>query len=186
GLLPIRGHSNVQGVGSVGFTPALKEALAREMEEGYGIAPAAEKGLDTYGSMVAAHEGRIRAAVLLGGNLFGSNPDRAWSSTAMQRIGTTAYVTTKLNEGHVHGRGREHVLFPVLARDEEKQSTTQESMFNWVRLSDGGEDAPGAGIRSEVEVICELSARVLPRDRFDFGSLRSHRAIRDAIARVVP
>jgi len=95
-------------------------------------------------------------------------------------------VTTKLNEGHVHGRGRFHVLFPVLARDEEKQSTTQESMFNWVRLSDGGEDAPGAGIRSEVEVICDLAARVLPRDRFDFGSLRSHRAIRDAIARVVP
>jgi len=186
GLLPIRGHSNVQGVGSVGFTPALKEAFSRGMEEVYGIAPSAEKGLDTYGSMVAAHEGRIRAAVLLGGNLFGSNPDRAWSSTAMQRIGTTAYVTTKLNEGHVHGRGREHVLFPVLARDEEKQSTTQESMFNWVRLSDGGNEGPEGEIRSEVEVVCDLAARVLPKGRFDFASLRSHRAIRDAIARIVP
>jgi molybdopterin-dependent oxidoreductase alpha subunit len=186
GLLPIRGHSNVQGVGSVGFTPALKEAFSRKLEEVYGIRPSADKGLDTYGSMVAAHEGRIRTAVLLGGNLFASNPDRAWASDAMQRIGTTAYVTTKLNEGHVHGRGRFHVLFPVLARDEEKQSTTQESMFNYVRLSDGGNEGPDGEIRSEVEVICDLAARVLPRGRFDFAALRSHRAIRDSIARIVP
>ncbi|MCA9851933.1 MAG: molybdopterin-dependent oxidoreductase, partial [Dehalococcoidia bacterium] len=32
GLLPIRGHSNVQGVGSVGVTPALKEAFATALE----------------------------------------------------------------------------------------------------------------------------------------------------------
>ena len=31
GLLPIRGHSNVQGVGSVGVTPALKEAFAERL-----------------------------------------------------------------------------------------------------------------------------------------------------------
>ena len=31
GLLPIRGHSNVQGVGSVGVTPALKQAFAERM-----------------------------------------------------------------------------------------------------------------------------------------------------------
>src|SRR6185295_7308946 len=31
GLLPIRGHSNVQGVGSVGFTPRLKETLSKQM-----------------------------------------------------------------------------------------------------------------------------------------------------------
>jgi molybdopterin-dependent oxidoreductase alpha subunit len=185
GLLPIRGHSNVQGVGSMGFSPALKTAFAQKMEDVYGI-PSSARGLDTYGSMVAADEGRIRAAVLLGGNLFASNPDRDWAARALRRIGTTAYVTTKLNEGHVHGRGRFHVVLPVLARDEEKQSTTQESMFNFVRRSDGGEAAPAGDLKSEVEVVCALAARLLPRGPFPFERMTSHDAVREAIAQVVP
>jgi anaerobic selenocysteine-containing dehydrogenase len=156
------GHSNVQGVGSVGFAPAVKHAFAKKMEEVYGIPPAGVPGMDTYRCMVAAHEGKIRAAVLVGGNLFGSNPDRTWAGEALRRIGTTCYISTKLNEGHVHGRGRFHVVLPVLARDEEAQSTTQESMFNYVRLSDGGEAPPAGELKSEVEVICALAARILP------------------------
>src|SRR5439155_920531 len=45
GLLPIRGHSNVQGVGSVGVTPQLKAAFAARMEEVYGIPMARTAGL---------------------------------------------------------------------------------------------------------------------------------------------
>src|SRR5205085_11204130 len=70
GLLPIRGHSNVQGVGSCGVTPVLKRAFAARLEAVYGIRPAPAAGQDTYASMLAAAEGRVRAAVLLGGNLF--------------------------------------------------------------------------------------------------------------------
>jgi anaerobic selenocysteine-containing dehydrogenase len=169
----------------VGFNPALKTAFARAMEEAYGV-PASARGLDTYACMVAAQEGRMRAAVLLGGNLFASNPDREWAGTALRRIGTTAYLTTKLNEGHVHGRGRSHVVLPVLARDEERQPTTQESMFNFVRLSDGGAEPPPGEIRSEVDAICSLAARLLPEGPFPFEKMTSHEAVREAIARVVP
>jgi hypothetical protein len=35
--------------------------------------------------MVAA-EGRVRAAVLLGGNLFSSNPDRARAAAALRNV----------------------------------------------------------------------------------------------------
>ena len=186
GLLPIRGHSNVQGVGSVGFAPALKDAFAKKMEEIYGIPSAATPGLDTYRCMEAAEAGKMRVAVLLGGNLFGSNPDRSWAARSLQRIGTTCSITTKLNEGHVHGRGRFNVVLPVLARDEETQSTTQESMFNFVRLSDGGESAPKGELRSEIDVICALAARLLPPGPFPFETMASHDAVRRAIAAVVP
>jgi molybdopterin-dependent oxidoreductase alpha subunit len=185
GLLPIRGHSNVQGVGSCGVTPALKEAFAARLSALYGIPPAAP-GLDTYSSMVAATDGRVRAAVLLGGNLFASNPDRAWAAAALRGIGTTVSLTTKLNEGHVHGRGRTAVLLPVLARDEEREPTTQESMFNFVRLSDGGMPAVAGEMRSEVDVIAALAERILPSGRFDWSMLRSHRRLREEIARAVP
>jgi len=186
GLLPIRGHSNVQGVGSCGVSPSLKQAFAARLEELYGIRVAPGVGQDTYSSVVAAAEGRIRTCVLLGGNLFASNPDRAWTEAALGRIGTSVSITTKLNEGHVHGRGRTAIILPVLARDEEAQATTQESMFNFVRLSEGGTPAVAGEMRSEVDVIAALAELILPPGRFDWPALRDHGRLREAIAKVVP
>lgn len=185
GLLPIRGHSNVQGVGSVGVSPVLKEAFAQRLEALYGIAPQ-PAGQDTYSSMVAASEGRIRAALLLGGNLFASNPDRHWASAALRSIPLTVSISTKLNEGHVHGRGQTSIILPALARDEEDQATTQESMFSYVRLSEGGVPSVPGQMRSEVEIIASLAERILPAGRFDWSELRSHRQLRAAMAKVVP
>jgi len=185
GLLPIRGHSNVQGVGSVGVTPTLKAAFAQKLEELYGIKPK-EGGLHTYASMEAAAEGRIKAAVMLGGNLFASNPDREWAAKALQNIPLTAYISTKLNEGHIHGRGKVSVILPALARDEEPQPTTQESMFSYVRLSEGGTPAVPGQMRSEVEIIAGIAQRILPEGRFDWSQLRSHRHLREAMGKVVP
>ncbi|HVT43430.1 MAG TPA: FdhF/YdeP family oxidoreductase [Thermoanaerobaculia bacterium] len=185
GLLPIRGHSNVQGVGSMGVAPELKEAFAKRLDELYGIT-VTSGGLDTFGSMVAAHEGKIRAAFLLGGNLFSSNPDREWAAGALRKIPFTLYVSTKLNEGHIHGRGETSLVLPPLARDEEAQATTQESMFNFVRMSDGGVPAVRGDMRSEVEIIASFAERVLPPGRFDWTALRSHKRLREEIARAVP
>lgn len=186
GLLPIRGHSNVQGVASVGMTPRLKEAFAKKMEEVFGINTPKNGGQDTYASMEAASSGKIQAAFLLGGNLYSSNPDLNWASRALKKIPLTVYVSTKLNEGHLHGRGQTTLILPALARDEERQSTTQESMFNFVRLSDGGEKAVSGKMRSEVEIIGGLAQRILPPDRYDFSKLRSHQHLREAMAKVVP
>src|SRR5690606_9442809 len=185
GLLPIRGHSNVQGVGSVGVAPALREAFAAKMNELYGVR-ADMKGMDTYRSMEAATRGEIDAAVLLGGNLFASNPDRDWARDALDRIPLKVHLSTKLNEGHVHGIGEVTLILPVLARDEESSPTTQESMFNYVRISSGGAPAVPGEMRSEVEILAELAQRILPEGRFDWTQLRSHRHLREQIAKVVP
>lgn len=185
GLLPIRGHSNVQGVGSAGVAPALKQDFAARLEKLYGIAPAAP-GQDTYASMVAASEGRIDASVQLGGNLFGSNPDRMWASAALRRIPFGLSVTTKLNEGHFHGRAQTAIVVPCLARDEEAQGTTQESMFNLVRFSEGGTPNVAGELRSEVDIVASLAERLLPKGRFDWSRMRSHRQLREAMALAVP
>lgn len=186
GLLPVRGHSNVQGVGSMGVVPELKKGFTAKLRELYEIDASKPRGYDTYQSLAAAHEGKIRAAFLLGGNLFASNPDRQWAAAAMRRIPFTFSLTTKLNEGHVHGRGKTALIVPVLARDEEGQPTTQESMFNYVRMSDGGVPSIPGEFRSEVEVIASFAERVLPSGRFDWKSLRSHQRLREEIAKVVP
>src|SRR5690348_7903211 len=104
----------------------------------------------------------------------------------MKRIDTTVYLSTTLNTGHAWGTGKETLILPVLARDEESQSTTQESMFNYVRLSDGGErrlDGP----RSEVEVIASIARRVLgDSSAVDWRAMEQHNQIREAIAAIVP
>ena len=186
GLMPIRGHSNVQGVGSVGVAPQLKEAFATSLRDKYGITAPNDSGMDTYACMQAAHAGNIDTALMLGGNLWGSNPDTQWSSEALARIGTSISLTTKLNQGHFNGRAATAVILPVLARDEELESTTQESMFNFVRLSDGGDPAVDGEMRSEVAILSDLAERILPRDRFDWSIITSHDSLRRTIADTVP
>ncbi|MDP6601928.1 MAG: FdhF/YdeP family oxidoreductase [Phycisphaerales bacterium] len=186
GLLPLRGHSNVQGIGSMGVVPLLKDAYFDAMQRRWGDVFPRDSGLDTMASMEAAHRGEMDLAVCLGGNLFGSNPDSHFAAEAMHRIGTAVHLNTTLNSGHVCARGRETIILPVLARDEESQPTTQESMFNYVRVSDGGA-ARHEGPRGETEVVADLfEAALPPNGPVDLGQLRSHSEIRDAIAHVVP
>ncbi|TVQ32547.1 MAG: histidine kinase [Phycisphaeraceae bacterium] len=186
GLLPLRGHSNVQGMGSVGVVPELKEAVFERLQSVFGVELPRAPGMDTMASMRRAEEGGVDFAMCLGGNLFGSNPDAAFAERAMKRIGMTVYLSTTLNTGHIRGRGEETIVLPVRARDEESQATTQESMFSYVRLSDGG-PARHEGPRGEVEVIAELARRVLgPGLPIDWEMMRDHGKIRESMAKIVP
>src|SRR5262249_353874 len=71
GLLPIRGHSNVQGMGTVGVTPQLKQAILDNLEKLLSVQLPRSPGLDTMGCIEAAAAGKVKTAVCLGGNLFG-------------------------------------------------------------------------------------------------------------------
>ena len=74
----------------------------------------------------------------------------------------------------------------MLPRDEESQPTTQESMFSYVRLSDGGA-ARYPGPRSEVSVLAALGRRVLGDDGpVSWSDLESHQRIRTLIADLIP
>jgi molybdopterin-dependent oxidoreductase alpha subunit len=186
GMLPIRGHSNVQGLGSVGVVPNLKQAIIDNLEKLLGVTLPRTPGLDTMACMNAAAEGRMRSAICLGGNLFGSNPDAASASRALGNLDQIVYLSTSLNTGHAHGTARETIILPVRARDEEPQPTTQESMFNYVRMSDGGPSRYD-GPRAETAILCEIARRVLgDASPVSFKGLENHRDIRAMIAQVVP
>src|SRR4029077_19413216 len=115
-------------------------------------------------------------------NLYGSNPDAAFAPDALGKLDQLVYLSTTLNTGHAHGLARETIILPVLARDEEPEPTTQESMFSYVRLSDGG-TARHEGPRSEVSVIADVAQRVLgDRDSIDWQAMRHTGRIREAIA----
>ncbi|MFM2096622.1 MAG: Formate dehydrogenase [Planctomycetota bacterium] len=185
GLMPIRGHSNVQGIGSMGVTPQLKDAVLERLQSEFHVTLPKTKGLDTLGCIEAASRGEMEVGFCLGGNLYGSSPDATFASAALNQLKLLVYLNTTLNTGHACGLAEETIILPVLARDEEPQPTTQESMFNFVRFSDGG-PARHQGPRSEVEVIADLAARVLGSGPLDWHSMRDTGRIRQAIAKVVP
>jgi molybdopterin-dependent oxidoreductase alpha subunit len=187
GLLPLRGHSNVQGIGTIGVKPVLPENVFQAMETYLGIELPRTPGYDTMAGMRAAHAGEVDAALMMGGNLYGSNPNAAWAEEALGRIPFKAFLTTTLNRGHVCGVDNgEVMILPVTARDEEWQPTSQESMFNYVRLSDGGIQRLD-NVRPEVWVLTRLAQRVLGEDcPVDFEAFANHSNIRTAIARTVP
>ena len=186
GLLPLRGHSNIQGLGTVGVTPVLKDSIAKRVEARLKLKLPTTPGFDTMRCMQQAHAGGMRVAWCLGGNLWGSSPDATWTREAFANIDQVVYFNTTLNTGHIHGLGKETWILPVRARDEETETTTQESMFSYIRLSDGG--APRFdGPRGEVQVIADLADKVLGTSgAVDWKVMRSHQAVRALIAEVVP
>ncbi|MEN0037754.1 MAG: FdhF/YdeP family oxidoreductase [Cellvibrio sp.] len=186
GLLPLRGHSNVQGIGTVGVKPILAEDVLQQLEQHMDVKLPRTKGMDTIACLNAAHEGKIDAALVMGGNLFSATPNSNWAQAALDKIGFKAYLTTTLNAGHFTGmETSEALILPVTARDEEWQPTTQESMFNYVRLSDGGIDRLH-NVKPEVEILCELGKRLLPKSALDFQKFKQHDSIRAAIAATIP
>jgi anaerobic selenocysteine-containing dehydrogenase len=142
----------------------------------------------------AADRGVVKVAFCLGGNLFGSNPDARAAARALSRLEMVTYLSTTLNTGHARGRGRETLILPVLVRDEEPHGTTQESMFNFVRLSDGGprrHSAPARqaadGPRSEVDLIATLGRMVLgDSGPVDWEAMGRACDVRQMIARIIP
>ncbi|MBK9143485.1 MAG: FdhF/YdeP family oxidoreductase [Candidatus Melainabacteria bacterium] len=186
GMMPIRGHSNVQGVGSIGFTPALQKDVRKALENAYGKTFPDSPGYDTYAMMEAAAKHKLKYLFCLGGNLWGSNPDLDWAGQAMRNIETVVYLSTKLNPGHFHGRGKTTLILPVLARDEEPQATSQESMFNFVRLSVGGSPNIGGILKAESEIVCDIASKVLGDEPVDWNRLRDHREVRKLIAEAIP
>ncbi|WP_370315193.1 molybdopterin-dependent oxidoreductase, partial [Thalassolituus sp.] len=127
GLLPLRGHSNIQGVGTMGVKPVLAEQVFSAIESELNVSLSRHKGMDTMACLQAAERGEIDNALMLGGNLYAAAPDSLWAEKALDSIPFKVFLTTTLNQGHVHGCDTsESIIFPVLARDEEHDPTSQE------------------------------------------------------------
>ena len=65
------------------------------------------------------------------------------------------------------------------------KSTTQESMFNFVRMSDGGISRLD-NVRSEVDIVADIATAILGNNKLNFSIFKLHRNIRDAIGEIVP
>lgn len=186
GLLPLRGHSNVQGMGTMAVVPKMKSAVIERLERELGTKMPTAVGMDTMACVRSAHANKVRLAWCLGGNLYGSNPSSSFANEAMSRIDQIVYFNTTLNTGHANGCGKETIILPVRARDEEEQVTTQESMFSLVRRSSGGPPRH-AGTRTETSIVVAVAQELFGTSSpVDWSAMRDHDNIRDLIAKAIP
>jgi molybdopterin-dependent oxidoreductase alpha subunit len=188
GTMPIRGHSNVQGFGSMGVTTRLREPMRLALEQLLGKPLSRVEGYDTRALMEAADRGVVETLLCLGGNLYGANPDSGQASRALRQIDTIVYLATKPNTGHFHGlAARQTLLLPVFNRFETPHRTTVESGNNWVRLNEPGTSHLRDGaLISEVAFLAELAHRLHGDTPIDWRRLQEADYVRELIARTVP
>jgi molybdopterin-dependent oxidoreductase alpha subunit len=188
GTMPIRGHSNVQGFGSMGVTIRLKDEIRQALETLLDRSLSPVPGYDTRALIDAADRAQVDTLLCLGGNLYAANPDLAQAKRALGQIDTIVYLATKPNLGHFHGLARQTTLIlPVFARFENPHLTTTESGNNFVRLNEPGRThLKGADLRSEVEILTELAHRWLGDRPVNWRKLQDTRYVRQLIAKTIP
>jgi molybdopterin-dependent oxidoreductase alpha subunit len=190
GTMPIRGHSNVQGFGSMGVSIRLSEPVKQALNELLGKPVSETPGYDARALIRAADGGKIDTLFCLGGNLYAANPDLTQAKRALANIETIFYVATKPNLGHFHGLGRENTLIlPVFNRFENPHSTTTESGNNFVRFNETGTShltSADSDLISEIELITEIAHRLLGDSPINWQRLQDTSYIRELIAKTIP
>lgn len=188
GTMPIRGHSNVQGFGSMGVTANLRQDIQTALETLLGRSLNRTPGYRARDLMDAADAGQVDTLLCLGGNVYAANPDLKQAKSALGKIDTVIYLSTKPNLGHFHGLGRTHTLIiPVFNRFENPHRTTTESGNNFVRLNDPGKThLKGADLIAEVDFLSELAHRLHGDHPVNWRQLQDTRYIRQLIAQTIP
>jgi molybdopterin-dependent oxidoreductase alpha subunit len=187
GVMPVRGHSNVQGFGSMGVTVKLKQEIQTALEKLLGRSLSPVPGYDTRALIEAADRHQVDTLLCLGGNLYGANPDSTQAKRALGKIETVIYVATKPNLGHFHGLAQQTtIVLPVLNRFENPHKTTVESGNNFVRFNDPGKTHLQGDLIPEIEFLTELASRIHGTYPVNWRQLQDPKYVRQLIAQTIP
>lgn len=193
GLMPIRGHSGVQGGGECGVSPTkfpggpkVNAENAAHFAELWGHPVPSEPGLDTGAMMEAAHEGHIDVLYNLGGNLYETMPDPAYMREAFQRIRLRIHQDININTSTVIEPGEAVLLLPAQTRYEQRGGGTSTNTERRIRFTPEIPDHPVVGeTRPEWEIPGMIAAAARP-ELADALRFPTSQAIRDEIGRVMP
>jgi molybdopterin-dependent oxidoreductase alpha subunit len=142
GILPIRGHSGVQGGGECGVDPdkypggfeVAKEPDRRRFEELWGRRLPATKGHRTLQMLEAAHRGEIDFLYSLGGNLLETMPDRTYMGESLARVPLRVHQDIVLNTSSLLA-GPTVILLPAETRYETAGGGTATSTERRIRYT---------------------------------------------------
>jgi molybdopterin-dependent oxidoreductase alpha subunit len=192
GMMPIRGHSGVQGGAEMGaYSTAfpgglpIDEAGAQRFSEMWGFDVPAQPGLPTVDYLEAAGRGEIDAFYCIGGNFLETMPEPKRIESALAKIPLRLHSDIVVTSQMLVEPAESVYLLPARTRYEQTDGGTETSTERRVIFSPriGGHDVGEA--RSEWESLLALARAVKPehyaRVHFESGA-----AIRAEIERAVP
>ncbi|MEH2406635.1 FdhF/YdeP family oxidoreductase [Nostoc sp.] len=192
GLMPIRGHSGVQGGAEMGcyatVFPAGKPITlenAAQLSQHWGFEVPASKGLIAPEMINAAHQGQLDVLFSVGGNFLEVLPEPDYVEAALKQIPLRVHMDIVLSSQMLVEPADTVMLLPATTRYEIPGGVTETNTERRVIFSP---EIPGPRIgetRPEWEVFLELARRVQPNlaDKLAFADTA---AIRLEIAQVVP
>ncbi len=192
GLMPIRGHSGVQGGAEMGCYSTvfpggrkINPETAKQMRELWGFEVPSTKGLIASEMIDAAAEDKLDVLFSVGGNFLDVLPDPDYVKSALLKLPLRVHMDIICSKQMLLEPGETVVLLPATTRYEIPGGVTETSTERRVIFSP---EIPGKRIgeaRPEWEVFMELARRVRP-DLADKLKFENTAAMRREIALVIP
>jgi molybdopterin-dependent oxidoreductase alpha subunit len=192
GLMPVRGHSGVQGGAEMGAYAtafpggvAVNEENAAKLARLWGFDVPAAPGMTAPEMVDAAHEGRLDVLVCSGGNFAEVLPSPRRGREALSRVGVRAHIDIVLSSQMLLPPAEAVVLLPAQTRYEMAGGVTETSTERRVIFSPEIRGPRVVAARPEWDIFGELAARARPElaEKVRFGGTQE---IREEIARAVP
>ncbi|WP_026735264.1 FdhF/YdeP family oxidoreductase [Fischerella sp. PCC 9605] len=193
GLMPIRGHSGVQGGAEMGcyatVFPGGKPITAEnaaQLSRLWGFEVPASKGLIAPEMIDAAYQGQLDVLFSVGGNFLEVLPEPDYVEDALKRVPLRVHMDIVLSSQMLVEPSDTVVLFPATTRYEIPGGVTETSTERRVIFSP---EIPGPRIgeaRPEWEVFMELARRVVETRHVASLHFENTSVMRQEIARVIP
>lgn len=191
GLMPIRGHSSVQGGAEMGaYCTVLPGGVpidrksAAALSRQYGFPIPSWKGYTAVEMLEAADRGKIDFLYSVGGNFLRTLPDPDHVRSILERTPVRVHQDIVLTDQSLVDSGDEVWLLPAKTRYEQTDGGTETSTERRVMFSPEIPRQVGEA-RSEWEILRDVAAAAYPERRSALGC-ESGWAMREEIAKVVP
>ena len=191
GLMPIRGHSGVQGGAEMGaYATAFPGGMAvtpenaRKLSAEYGFAVPEHPGLMATEMVEAAARGELDVLYCAGGNFLRTLPDPDYVAAAMCRVPLRVHQDLIVTDQMLLDPCEEVILLPAKTRYEQDGGGTQTSTERRIMFSPEIPRQVGEA-KAEWKIFRELAALVDTARDAVFGC-NTGDEIRQEIARIVP
>lgn len=191
GLMPIRGHSGVQGGAEMGAYStafpggrAINEANAEALSNAYGFSVPSWEGMTAPEMVDAAGRGDLDLLYIVGGNFLRTLPDPEAVAAALKNVPIRVHQDIILTDQMFEEPSEAVLLLPAQTRYEQEGGGTETTTERRIIFSPEIPRALGEA-KAEWRILRDLAIAVDPEADARLGC-DSGAAIREEIARIVP
>ena len=192
GIMPIRGHSGVQGGGECGAEPdkfpggfPVNEESARRFSNLWRHPVPSRPGLRVPEMIEAASNGDLNFLYSIGGNLLETMPDRNFIARALEKIAVRVHQDIVLNSSMLLDAEQAVLILPGQTRYEQRGGGTSTNTERRIRFTPEITGHQIGHSLPEWEIPTIIGRHVMPNGELLFP-YENPQSIRDEMSRVMP